>query len=175
MSVETVNILLSLATIALQLCIVGCVILFVLGKGEAVLSWIGKRGVVIAYAFAFGGLLGSLYYSEVALFAPCVLCWYQRIFMYANVFVLGLALFKQDKGGIPYAMLLSGVGALIALYHVALPLFPQAVTTCSPASSISCAETYFTLFGYITIPVISLTTFVAIWGVLFLAHRYVRR
>lgn len=174
MTVETVNIIISLATIGLQIAIAVCVVLIALRKGHALLSWIGERGVLAAYGLAFVGMLGSLYYSEVALFAPCVLCWYQRIFMYANVFVLGLMLFKQDKSGIPYAMLLGCVGGLIALYHVMLPLFPQAVTTCSPASSISCAETYFTMFGYITIPVISLTSFAAICGLLFLANRYVR-
>lgn len=174
MSVETVNTLISLGTIALQGALLIAALLFVLGKKKVLVNTIGSRGMEIAYAFAFAGMLGSLYYSEIALYAPCVLCWYQRIFMYSGVFVLGYALFKRDVAGISYAMLLSVVGTIIAVYQVLLPLLPEASATCSPVSSVSCSETYFTMFGYITIPVISLTTWIAMIFVLHLAKQYVR-
>ncbi len=172
--VETVTLLISLGAIGLQVAIViGCLLL-VLKKGGVLLAWFGKRGVLFAYLLALAGMIGSLFYSEVALFTPCVLCWYQRIFVYANVFILGLALYRGDNSVIPYGKILSIVGGVIAFYHVILPSLPAvAATTCSPASSVSCSETYFTTFGYITIPIISLTSFVAMWFLLHLAQRYV--
>ena len=171
--VETVTLLISLGAIGLQVAlVVGCLLL-IFKKGDALLTWFGKRGVLFAYLLALTGMIGSLFYSEIALFTPCVLCWYQRIFVYANVFILGLALYRGDNAVIPYGKILSMVGGLVAFYHVSLPLFPYAATTCSPASSVSCSETYFTTFGYITIPIISLTSFIASWLLLHLAHRYV--
>ncbi len=38
---------------------------------------------------------GSLYFSEIMKFEPCVLCWYQRIFMYPFVLWLGIAVVKK--------------------------------------------------------------------------------
>jgi len=172
--VDTVTLLLSLGTIGLQVLLLVGVILFFTKKGNHVLSWVGKRGVFFAYALALAGMVGSLYYSEVAKFAPCVLCWYQRIFVYANVFILGLAVYQKEKAVIPYASLLSIIGGIVALYHVCLPLLPAASATCSLVSDVSCTESYFTMFGYITIPVISLTSFVAMWLLLQLANKHVR-
>lgn len=40
--------------------------------------------------------LGALFLSEVMGVAPCVLCWYQRIFMFPLVFVLATGLFPLD-------------------------------------------------------------------------------
>ena len=53
----------------------------------------GMRGLVgpaalwLAFLVALTATVGSLYFSEVARFTPCVLCWYQRIAMYPLVFV----------------------------------------------------------------------------------------
>ena len=171
--VETVTLLISLGAIGLQVALVAGVLLIVSKKGAGVLTWVGKRGILFSYLLALAGMVGSLFYSEVALFTPCVLCWYQRIFVYASVFILGLALYLGDRAVIPYAKILSVVGGFVALYHVSLPFFPHTTTTCSPASSVSCSETYFTTFGYVTIPIISLTSFIATWFLLHLAHRYV--
>lgn len=35
-----------------------------------------------AWTIALASMAGSLFFSEVMQFAPCVLCWYQRIAMY---------------------------------------------------------------------------------------------
>lgn len=112
---------------------------------------------------------GSLYFSEVALFNPCKLCWIQRIFMYPLVFLFGLSLIKKDGGIKPYALTLSITGMFIAGYHYFLQmqkiLFPNLDIT-TPCSVIgyapSCTE-YFTLqFGYVTIPMMALTAFTLI-------------
>src|SRR5687767_13189790 len=52
------------------------------------------------YAFAllvsFIATVGSLLLSEVIGFEPCFLCWYQRIMMYPQVFLLLVAMRIKD-------------------------------------------------------------------------------
>jgi disulfide bond formation protein DsbB len=153
------------------------VLLFVWFSGKKdffVFRILRQKGMLLAYLLSLAGMLGSLYYSEIAGYAPCVLCWYQRIFMYANVFILGFALYRgEDKSVIPYAQILTVVGGLISVYHNALflPMFQKVNTTCSPFSNVSCTEEYFTALGYINIPVIALTSFVAIFILLRFASK----
>ncbi len=146
--------------------LVVCAVFWLSGKKDFFIFKILKeKGMLFAYLISIAGVLGSLYYSEIVGYAPCVLCWYQRIFMYSNVFILGLALYKGgDKNSIPYAMILACVGGFISIYHnlLFLPAFKEVDTTCSPFSNISCTESYFTGLGYINIPVIALTSFALI-------------
>src|SRR3989339_1374976 len=103
--------------------------------------------------------LGSLFFSEVAQFSPCVLCWYQRIFMYPQPLLIALAFLKKDKKLLlPYLQLLNVIGAIIALYHYILQKLP-APLVCS-ANSISCAKNVTFYFGYISIPMMALTAFI---------------
>lgn len=171
--VDTVTLLISLGTLGLHVALVVGLVLHVTGRGKHLFAWVGARGMLFAYLLALAGMIGSLFYSEVAQFAPCVLCWWQRIFMYANVFILGLALYRKDRAVLPYASLLVTIGGLFALYHVLLPFLSSVPVTCSLASGISCSETYFIMFGYITIPLIALTTCVVMWVLLHLAKTHV--
>ena len=41
--------------------------------------------------------MGSLFFSYVMEFAPCVLCWYQRICLFPLVLILAVGLFPFDK------------------------------------------------------------------------------
>jgi disulfide bond formation protein DsbB len=164
--VEIINWSMILGTLFIHILFVFLILYWFFGKKDFFIFKILKnKGLMIAYLLSLAGMFGSLYYSEIAGYAPCVLCWYQRIFMYANVFILGLALYKGgDKNVIPYAMILSVVGGLVAVYHnlLFLPPFKNKDATCSPFSNVSCTENYFTALGYINIPLIAITTFVAI-------------
>src|SRR3989344_5990262 len=51
-----------------------------------------------------------------------VLCWWQRIFLYPQVFLLGFAAHRKDAGMAFYSIVLSGLGLLVALYHHALQM-----------------------------------------------------
>src|SRR5260221_7781488 len=76
--------------------------------------YIGKNAILFAFIVALGSMLGSLFFSEIAHYTPCEFCWYQRIFMYSQVFIFGLALIRRDTWIRAYGFLLSGIGALIA-------------------------------------------------------------
>ena len=125
-----------------------------IGRGLAGLElWLGF-GVAL---FAMGG---SLYFSEVANYTPCPLCWYQRIAMYPLVIVLGLAALRRDRGAAVYGLVLSVLGAGIALYHYQLEWFPDQAAICKQGSL--CHVIWFRALGFATIPYLSFVAFCAI-------------
>ena len=110
--------------------------------------------LTFAFAVALISSLGSLYYSEVAGFVPCSLCWYQRIFMYPMVALAGLALVRRDPGVWPYGALLAAVGLAIALYHVTIQ-FQPALDVGACGMGVPCTARYLAVFGFDSIPVMS--------------------
>ena len=102
---------------------------------------------------------GSLFFSYVMEFAPCVLCWYQRIFLFPLVIILAVGLFPFDKNVVKYALPLGIAGWLTALYHTLLyaGIIPERIQPCS--QGVSCTEDYIDLFGFLTIPMLSLFSF----------------
>ena len=103
---------------------------------------------------------GSLFFSEVAHFVPCELCWYQRICMYPLTVVSLLAALANDRGVARYLLPLPLVGACVSVYHL---LVENKVVGQSTACHISapggCATKWIEEFGYVTIPVLALTAF----------------
>lgn len=116
----------------------------------------------IAWVQSLVAMLGSLYFSEVRHFTPCVLCWYQRILMYPLTVLIAVGLIRKDKN-IPYYVLpLSLIGTLIAAYHNLLyyKILPDSLTPC--VAGVSCTTRFFAWYGFITIPLLSLTAFLVI-------------
>jgi len=146
--------------------------LFFRKKDTKVQNFIGKYGILFSFIVALTATLGSLFYSEIAGFAPCVLCWYQRIFMYPEVVLLGIALFKKDKAIIDYSLALSIIGTVLAGYHYLMQLGVVSSLPCTAVGySVSCVKLFVMQFGYITIPLMSLTAFVLIVIFLVFAKR----
>ncbi len=104
---------------------------------------------------------GSLFFSEVAHFVPCELCWFQRIFMYPLAIVTLLAAIANDHRVARYLLPLPAIGAGISVYHI---LVEERVVGQSTACLISapggCAVKWIDELGYVTIPVLALTGFV---------------
>jgi disulfide bond formation protein DsbB len=96
------------------------------------------------------------------LMLPCQLCWYQRIFMFPLVLVLGVACWSEDRRGAVYALPLALGGAAMAGYHTLLVagLIPKAWIPCS--AGVSCADQKIEILNGIAIPRLSLAAFVAI-------------
>jgi len=135
-----------------------------LGFAKDVWQKINKflSGRVILYSFivALTATSGSLYFSEIAGFTPCILCWYQRIFMYPLVLVLGVGLFTKSKDVWKYVLPLSLVGLSVAFYHYNLQINPSLLAPCTTIGfSASCSERFVTEFGYITIPWMAFSAF----------------
>ncbi|MBF0290402.1 MAG: disulfide bond formation protein B [SAR324 cluster bacterium] len=119
-----------------------------------------------AWLIAVTSMLGSLFFSEVMGVTPCVLCWYQRIAMYPLVFILPMGMFPMDEKVAHFIIPLPILGGLVALYHVALTwgLIPENMQPCT--QGIPCSETTIELLGFLTIPLMSLASFILIAGLL---------
>jgi disulfide bond formation protein DsbB len=115
--------------------------------------------------------MGSLFFSYVMEFAPCVLCWYQRIFLFPLVIILAVGLFPLDKSVVKYALPLAIVGWLTAAYHNLLyaGIIPESIQPCS--QGVSCTEEYIKLFGFLSIPMLSLLSFSTIIALLIILKR----
>ncbi|HEY5155790.1 MAG TPA: disulfide bond formation protein B, partial [Acidimicrobiales bacterium] len=79
----------------------------------------------LAWVVALVTTLGSLYFSDIAGFTPCKLCWYQRIAMYPLAVLLLVAAIRRDRAVWVYVVPQATIGALIAVYHTQLQAFPD--------------------------------------------------
>lgn len=118
----------------------------------------------LAWGIALFSTLASLFFSEILKFPPCSLCWYQRILMYPLVLILPIGILSQDKNISKYLVSLAAIGILIAGYHTLIyhNIITEAFTLCT--AELSCKTKQFELFNLISIPVMSLLSFVALFG-----------
>jgi disulfide bond formation protein DsbB len=106
-------------------------------------------------------MFGSLTYQFIG-FVPCPFCWYQRILMYPVAIMSLIALIKRQASDFwSYAMVLSVIGVIIALWHNTEKLLGKDVLACD-AIGVSCLQNYVKVFGFIDIPVMSLVFFISI-------------
>lgn len=115
----------------------------------------------LAFIVAAVAMLGSLYYSEVAGFLPCRLCWYQRILMYPLVSITLVGALRRDDYLPGYVLPLSILGMCVSTYHYLMEKgVVPASTTCS--ADVPCNITYVNYFGFITIAFMALVAFTLI-------------
>ena len=125
----------------------------------------------IAWLIVFTSTLGSLFFSYVMEFAPCVLCWYQRVCLFPLVIILARGLFPFDLHVVKYALPLTACGWLLAAYHNLLhaQLIPADMQPC--VKGVSCTEEYLELFGFLSIPLLSLISFTTLILILITLQR----
>lgn len=129
----------------------------------------------ICWFLAAISTLGSLFFSEVMGFPPCVLCWYQRICMYPLVVIFLAGLFPFEDKVVHFSLPLVFIGWLIAVYHNLLyyNILPESAAPC--VLGISCTTVQIKWLGLITIPILSLTAFSLILLFLTITHRISKR
>ena len=121
---------------------------------------IQPRTMALAWVVALLATVGSLYFSEVAHFTPCNLCWYQRIAMYPLVVLLGVAAIRRAPF-VTGAPALVAIGAAISAYHVALEWIPSLPSAACSATA-PCSDVWFRVFGIFSLPTLALTAFLLI-------------
>src|SRR5207237_5620973 len=121
----TVSLFLALLAVVAEAAVAVVIVLVVVGRRQAVVGAVGPQALLLACCVAAVAMAGSLYFSEVAHFTPCRLCWYQRIAMYPLVPILGLAAWRRDPGVRPYGLVLSVPGMIVAAYHVLVERYPS--------------------------------------------------
>ena len=118
-------------------------------------------GLPLAFGPALAAIIGSLYYSEIAGFIPCTLCWYQRILMYPLNVIILVGLLSEDRYLPRYVLPLSLTGILVSSYHYLLQIGVVGSTAVCRAG-VPCNVRYINYAGFITIPFLALTAFVLI-------------
>ena len=159
---ETVQVFSALlATLAALGALVVFIAVFLGARGDVLLAGIREVAHWLAFSVAAAAMIGSLYFSEVAEFVPCKLCWYQRIAMYSLAVILLVAAVKRDHGVTKYALPLAVIGAGISTYHYLLEWFPSIETdVCS--IDVPCTTIWFREFGFATLSFMALSGFLLI-------------
>jgi disulfide bond formation protein DsbB len=174
--VSTVSLFYALLALVANAAVIGLVALAVAARRsstaarrlDGVRSGVGSSALLAAFVVATLATVGSLYFSEVAHFEPCRLCWYQRIAMYPLVVILGIAAWRHDPAVRRYAIPVAAIGSLIATYHVALEWLPW-LDSGACAASTPCTIIWFRELGFISLPYLALSAFLLIIALLWLA------
>lgn len=126
------------------------------------MGWIRDYGLYLAWLVALVATGGSLYFSEVAGFIPCELCWYQRILMYPLAVILGIASYRDDRSAVLYSLPFSLSGAALSAFHYLLQKVPGLAELSPCREGIPCSGQYINWLGFITIPFLAFAAFVLI-------------
>jgi len=171
--IETITTTLALLTLLAHVALMLALALWIVNKKKKldflkpVLELINKHGLIILLIIPLAAIVGSLFYEIYANFEPCLLCWWQRIFIYPQALLVLTAIFYETRDVIKYLIPLSILGSLTSLLHyteqMQARISPNSdpFITCS-FGDVSCSSSYIFEFGYITIPLMTLTAFVFI-------------
>ena len=148
---ELFSAILALATLA------GGIITLAALVFEKSMSWAGgwltqvrASGLWIICMITTGAMVGSLYFSEKVGFAPCKLCWYQRIAMFSIAIISFAAALRNDKNIARYTIVLAPLGLIVSTYHYLLEWFPTLETNvCS--LDVPCTAVWFRELGFVTL------------------------
>ncbi len=127
--------------------------------------------IFLCFLIASVATLGSLFFSEIMQFVPCSMCWYQRIFMYPLVIIFLINLLYPDDKMFKYSIGIVVVGLGLAIYHNLLmfDIIPESVVPC--VSGVPCSTKYINWFGFVNIPLLSLTAYTSLFLLLVLGKR----
>lgn len=172
MSTETAQLFSGLLTVATALLGISVIVLRLATaagdeRARQVGSAVGDAGIWLAFLIATGSMLGSLWFSEVAGFVPCRLCWFQRIAMYPLAPILLVGAIRRDPAVRWYAGPIALVGAGIAGYHTLIEWRPSLDTGACELTGPSCTFVWFREFGFISLATMALTAFLTILILLF--------
>lgn len=129
-----------------------------------VVRFFKDKSILVAFVVSLLATAGSLVYSDVIGYLPCKLCWFQRIFMYPQAAIMLIALIRKDAWIRVYGLILSAIGAGIALFHYVgqLGWNPFGLECLALGQSAECAKNFVLQLGYVTIPLMSFSAFLLI-------------
>lgn len=135
------------------------------------LLWLKKNVLYIAWAQALVATLGSLYFSEILHWAPCVLCWWQRIMMYPLVFIIAVGILRKTQDIEYFVLPFAFTGFAITVYHNLLQYGILSETLAPCVANIPCITNHYIGFGFITIPFLTLVAFAIIIVCMFVHNK----
>lgn len=160
--------LIAIGVVLLQIAIIGGVLLWFYHR-DCLLHVAARAHILVSLLF-LGSVLGSMYFSDIKGFEPCLLCWWQRIFIFGIALLSLMGDIRKSALLRKQVLWFSGIGGTIALFHNILDIFPTGLDVCG--SGASCLARYIYEFGYITIPMMSFTVLFAGFLITLLARRF---
>ncbi len=179
MTLETFNIIIAIGTLAIAFFAVVLIIFrIVIGSHSHILNVVRKDALIFGFIIGFSAILGSLTYSEIYHLPPCLFCWWQRIFLYPQVILFAVALYRHGRTSSAgydifyYSTPMAVIGSIISLYHVFLQRGIIASTGACLQNGVSCTTIDIQVFGFLTIPMMALILGIALslLGIAILFH-----
>ena len=150
-AVQLFSAVLGLATLATGLITLAAV--FAEGRmawAAAWLEFVRGSALWLMCVVTTGAMVGSLYFSENVGYAPCKLCWYQRIFIYSIAIITFVAALRRDTNIARYTIVLAPIGLVVSTYHYLLEWYPTLESNvCS--IDVPCTTIWFREFGFVTL------------------------
>ena len=168
--VLSVELFYALLAIAANVAVVAIIVLVASERIDRVRDALGSTTLALAFVVALLATLGSLYFSEVAGFEPCKLCWYQRIAMYPLTIILAIAMFRRDVDVRWYVIPIATIGAFISVYHYTVEWLPWLDSGVCSATT-PCSVIWFRQFGFISLPYLALSASLLIIALVAIAQR----
>jgi hypothetical protein len=142
------------------------------GRRDWIDNLVGRPALTLAWLVAAVATVGSLFLSEVAGFFPCSLCWVQRGFMYPLALVLAVPAVRRRS---PRALIWWALaGAAVAVYHYGIEHLPALEDGAFCSASIPCSTIWVNEFGFVTIPFMAMSGFLAIAALVQVHRRWNR-
>jgi disulfide bond formation protein DsbB len=139
--------------------------------GIHLINLIGNNALALGFATSLGAVLGSLFYSEIIGYEPCVLCWWQRVFVFPWLVMFALAWWKKDKYVFTYVVPMAIMATVVSAYQVFANASGLSLLECT-ATGGACSRIYVKEFGYITIPFMSLAVSIYILALAWIKKIY---
>ena len=132
------------------------------------LSWML---LFFAWIVAAIATLGSLFLSDVMMYQPCVLCWYQRIAMYPLMVIFLVGMLPFDRSVLRYATPFVLIGWVLSFYHNLLQynVIPESASPC--VQGVPCSTKYIDVLGFLSIPMLSFIAFSIIAVLLYIIKK----
>ncbi len=156
--------------LAVILLVIGVLALFgVRGPLELLREMLWGYEMWCAFVVTAIATAGSLFFSVIAGYVPCELCWYQRICMYPLSILTLFAALTDEHRIARYLLPFPVIGAGVSTYHL---LVENGVVEQQQACLVTaggCATKWINEFGYMTIPTLALMGFALAFAFLLLA------
>ena len=124
--------------------------------GKEITDFVGKYAINFGFLVSLVAISGSLFYSDIVHFEPCVLCWWQRVLLYPQVIIFAVALWHKKKDVFLYVIPMVSMAAMLGAYQAYVYMGGTSILPCTALGG-ACAKNYVLEFGYISIPMASLT------------------
>ncbi len=116
--------------------------------GRATISFVSRNILWIGFFVSLAAIAGSLVYSDVIGYPPCMLCWYARIAFYPQIILYGMALWKRDRDILDYSLGLTIFGLIVAITGTIIQIIGESPFPCA-ATGVSCTTRFVYEYGFI--------------------------